>query len=144
MHPTQNPATTDTRADGWSPADTLRAVAVYHERHGWTRDTMFDRAVGTPTPPACVIGGVQLVVLGRAVDVITCGYRNCDNGDARTIRAAVAVLADHIGVFNTHIDPADAVAEWNDQPGRTVTDVIHTCRAAADAYDRIGLDGGAA
>jgi hypothetical protein len=142
----------------------LRAVATYLDRHGHHQGGYYDRTdTRTPaTPPACVLGGIGIVVHGTA-EPFPEGF---DLPGAADFAAARAVLIDYLvanGELHPHNDdliddlavdiagdvcgdlsgPCD-LPEWNDDPWRTAIDVTLACLNAADAYDRAHTIGGAA
>lgn len=147
MHPTHTPATTDTRINEWSPADTLRAVATYLERHGHHQGSYYDRTdtLSPATPPACVVGGIGIVIHGSAeVDPESAELPGADD-----VAAARDLLIDHlvdIGELRPPVDFGDtsALFDWNDDTWRTGTDIVIACHAAARDYDRRHHTGGAA
>jgi hypothetical protein len=125
-----------------TPADVLRAAALYLGRHGWTQWLYFDHtATDSPFPPACMLGGIRAAVFGGtdgpATDSV--GY---DHPDAVLIRAAqqhLAVYLDPEFAFNTErvSGATDVIGDWNDAAGRNIYDVITALHDAADDWDRI-------
>lgn len=140
MHPTHKPATTtDQPEPGWSPADTLRAVATYLQRHGWTQGAYY-ASISPPLvmPSACVLGAFGMVLHGEPLDNPEAVWlpEAAAYQAARTVLLDHLVDADNLGVY--------CLGDWNDTPGRTVEQIISACRNAADAYDRAHHTGSAA
>ena len=142
MHPTRKPATSvpepPERVE--TPAGVLRHAALYLTRYGWTQRDFYTYAHGDELlPSACLVGAIRAAVCGKPC-------RSTDtNSQAREIRAAEFLIADHLGLGpDTDIEAADMDAGdiedrltgWNDETGRTPVQVITELVAAADAYDR--------
>jgi hypothetical protein len=135
MHPTQKPAVDPTDVIDWSPADLLRAAAVYLQRYGWIRCDYFAPA-RVPFPAACATGAIRAAATGiPAMDQYATLVGGCDPSTRRSIYAAVWALADHLGLDTEPDILADDVADWNDDKARTADQVITALLTAADAYD---------
>jgi hypothetical protein len=125
-----------------TPAEVLRAAALYIERHGWTRWLYFDHAAtDSPFPPACMLGGIHAAVLG-ATGGHTTDSVSYHHPDAALIRATQRHLAAYLDpefVFNIEraCRATDVIGDWNDAAERTATDVITALRDAANEWDRI-------
>jgi hypothetical protein len=151
MHPTLVTATladdlddqVDT-ADQPSPAEVLRAAALYLERHGWNQDTYYPPGTAGHclTPPACALGALGMVVYGHPVTE----PESESNPDFRQLDRARAALREHLETHGLAVtgpmwtwddgepDPV-TIADWNDEPDRTQNEVITALNAAADAWD---------
>ncbi len=130
MNPTQNqPAEVHV-----TPADILRAAALYIERHGWTQWLYYNRdATDGPFPPACAIGGIRIAVYGDTTGLAA------SPADNALVAGTQRHLAAHLDpdFYVTEYDAADVIGDWNDEGGRTAGQVIAALRAAADEWDRI-------
>lgn len=144
MHPTQKPATGTvtgalTGGSDQSPAQTLRAVALYLEQHGWTQEAYYGSGPDL-TPSACVLGGIGIVVHGEPVD----NPESSDLPGHSAFQAARRTLRNSLWEAEQIDSDWDSVGWWNDVLNRTAEQVIQACRDAADAYDRGLTPGGAA
>jgi len=149
MHPTQDPARTvrlreqrhaDDVGDVYgTPADTLRCAATYLITHGWHQGDRFGTPdTGSPFPAASVDGAIRAAVYGYPNDAA-----ELDGKPGWHVDIATAALADWLGLADIHDsqslltwldDCADAVADWNDKPLRTLPQVLLALRDAADDY----------
>jgi hypothetical protein len=127
MHPTHQPAT-GPRSEP-TPADILRGAALYLERHGWTRFVYFD---GTrPTPAACAQGAIVIAAYGQATD----SPYNMNVPERRLFAHTIDFFDDYLrGTTDPEDDDYNATV-WNDNPTRTVAEVIAGLRAAAEAWE---------
>jgi hypothetical protein len=132
MHPTQKPAD---RSD-LSPADVLRYAALYVQRHGFHQGDMFADYV-SPTPAACAQGAVKMAICGNPHATYT-------RHDAVLFDETMTVLAGHLDpdldswgldIFGEPAEPHLVVADWNDEDGRTVDQLVTALTGAADEYD---------
>ncbi len=51
-----------------TPAATLRATALYLDRHGWCQGSYYDATAVCFTPAACLVGAIGMVCYGGPVD----------------------------------------------------------------------------
>jgi hypothetical protein len=146
MDPTQNPAPRPPRlAEQFgiggvdvTPADYLRAAALYLRRHGWTRGGYYQRDAG-PFPPACALGAIGMAVHGRTCDTpFFTGTVRARQRFERAYEVLDAYLADTVTEQPGYGD----VGTWNDAPGRTHDDVVMALQAAADAWEHQHSGGG--
>jgi hypothetical protein len=130
----------------------LRAAADHLDTHGWLQGAYYDLGDDLLTPPACVAGAIRISYAGQPVGA-------ADTPDLvdplHHVRDAIAQLADHLdgagGLAGlrriTYPDRAVVdelyVGGWNDDPDRTITEVITALRHAADQWDRAHHTGGA-
>jgi hypothetical protein len=116
-----------------TPASTLRAAALYLDRHGWCQGAYYDQTATCFTPAACTVGAIGMVCYGGPVDAPA---QNFDDPGFDAFEAAVAYLdvwlADRFGLN---------VYEYNDARTVTADDVTAALRAAANDWDR--TNGGA-
>ncbi len=130
MHPTQKPVT----GPDLSPDKVLRCAAIYLQRHGWHQGDMF-ATDNTPTPAACVQGAVKMAICGNPSAIYT-------PEQGALFDHTMAVLADQLDepdFTDADIDgampsPGGIVADWNDQHGRTIGQVLTVLTTTADAY----------
>jgi hypothetical protein len=122
-----------------TPADTLRAAALYLEHHGWTQHTLYNLEKLITFPPACAIGAITIAAYGRPTDE----PGNTADPSFRDYMRAFDALEDHLDAEGlTDPQPDDdpslpwGAPVWNDTPGRTADEVIAALRAAADAWER--------
>jgi len=136
MHPTQQQAP----PVEVTPADTLRAAAVYLNRHGWTqRDYYFNPEPGEDLlPAACALGAIGMAAHGRETD----WPDDQRNPGAAEFLSARRLLLDYLRRTGQASRQAHAIGDWNDDPNQTHEAVVETLTAAADEWDRI--HGGAA
>ena len=85
-----------------TPQEHLNAAADYIEEHGWCQTVLRDGE------RVCVIGAIRAVHKGRSLEPRDPVY----------------------GLLRERIGPDNIVA-WNDDPGRTVEDVLAALRGAA-------------
>jgi hypothetical protein len=133
---------------------TLRRAGLYLLAHGWHQGDMFADPE-LPTPAACALGAVRMVVTGTPV--VTAEHVAAGMFDR--FDRAVSVLADHL--LRCYLDPAEhqldqvpdqadleqRVVDWNDDADRIASHVIAAFYGAADEWDRLHpthLVGGAA
>lgn len=104
-------------------ADVLDRAADIIERNGWWRKSYYDfGAVGSKPKcelACCARGAINLAANGRTPD------RLSNLGED-----ALHALERYLGISGEH---PDSVADWNDEPGRTVEEVIAALRGAAKA-----------
>lgn len=126
-----------------TPATILRNAAEYLWRHGWTTEQFYDRDTesGDHFPPACAIGAIRLVVFCEPRDLMY------DHDDPDTDPDVLAMAdevqrAQHALCAHLRVDydpdnsaPMDTISVWNDEPGRTLGDVIHALNLAADQWE---------
>jgi hypothetical protein len=127
-----------------TPATVLRNAAEYIWRHGWTQEQFYDRETesGEFFPPACAVGAIRLAVFGEPVDLMY----DADDPDTKPEVLAMAdevheaqhALCARLRSDYTRDDCAsmDTIAVWNDDPRRTLGDVIHTLNLAADDWEQ--------
>jgi hypothetical protein len=144
MHPTQKPVVDPTDVVDWSPADLLRAAALYLQRHGWIQGNFFDPAEAELFPSACAAGAIWAAATGlpRMGQNATIDS-GCDASTRRSIYAALWALADRLGLDTETEVLVDDIATWNDDDPRTVEQVITSLRNAAADYDGASTTGGA-
>jgi hypothetical protein len=144
MQPTQNPPV----AVVSTPADILRAAALYLQRHGWYQRDYYARSSTALFPPACATGAIRMAVYGRRI----CGITDMTTDEYRAVVGALVHLATYLDdTFPTAGTDLDAELElcaigvisvWNDATWRTVDEVIGELEAAADTWHPT-TDGGA-
>ena len=127
--PVAKPATAPTAIRALvTPAVTLRATALYLDRHGWCQGSYYDQAATVFTPAACLVGALGMVCYGGPVDAPALNYHDPRFGE---FDAAYAYLDRYL------LDRYELVAyEFNDARGRTADEVIAALRSAADEWDR--------
>jgi hypothetical protein len=116
-----------------TPAEVLRAAALYIERHGWIQHLFYGH--NGPFPPADVLGAIRIAVLGD-----TQGLSGIPSDpDTILINRVQRYLAAQLDTDYTTGDVAalDVIGDWNDETDRTPDTVIATLREAADDWDRI-------
>jgi hypothetical protein len=132
MHPTQKPVD---RPD-LSPADVLRCAALYVQRHGFHQGDMF-ADLTTSTPAACAQGAVKMAICGNP-------HASYTRHDAVLFDETMTVLAGHLDpdfdswgldIFGEPAEPQSVVADWNDEDGRTIDQLVTALTEAADDYD---------
>lgn len=112
-----------------SPEDVLRATADYFEQDTarWGQEWLLDRRTGC----RCALGGIAFVVDPDDLDADP--FHLHDGGDVA--EDAVHLLRAYLlaeGIASAELPSAfHVVGGWNDEPGRTVHEVIGTLRAAA-------------
>lgn len=121
-----------------TPADVLRAAADAFRtgRFTWGTEWFYEPATGC----RCMLGGIAQVADPTDVD----GNPYFVISDARAVsRRAAEILADYLvdelgAARCVDTDTEDGVIEtvggWNDEPGRTLAEVIAALEAAADYY----------
>jgi hypothetical protein len=136
MHPTQKQAP----PVEVTPSFTLRAAAIYLERHGWTqRDYYFNPAPDQDLlPAACVLGAIGMAAHGHEIDW---PENRCYPGSEEFLHAR-RLLLDYLRRTGQASRRDNAISDWNDDPNQTAEAVITALQAAADDWDRI--HGGAA
>jgi hypothetical protein len=133
MNPTHNQPTGAPTEP--SPAEVLRAAALYLERHGWHQGHFYADEVlplsrrTSPFPPACAIGAIRIAVAGRRID----NWR-LDRETDLAINRAVCVLADHLDIAPDQYDVIYEVGCWNDH-ATTISEVTTALHAAAQEWD---------
>ncbi len=132
-----------------TPAVLLRGAALYLRRHGWTVGEFFDLLTEATFPPACSLGAINMCAHGRPI--------LCSDDGAQDDDTDAAIVA--MRVFAASLDPdygfgsadygqgsssaIDIVSGWNDDPTRTLDDVVQALTEAADDWDRTHPTGGA-
>jgi hypothetical protein len=118
-----------------TPADTLRHAALYLTRHGWIQDDYLASVpdATNPFPPACAYGAIAAAANGTPVTA-----PRQQQGETR--RAFALALDVFDGYLTEQLGPdqdgnEQSGAEWNDDDGRTATEVIAALNAAADRYE---------
>ena len=102
----------------------LRYAAMYLERHGWIQGAYYDATSQTFTPAACMVGAISMVCYGGPVDAPAQHFH-----DPGFLDFEEAVL--HLDRYLLAEDGTESY-EFNDARGRTVADVLHVLRQAAD------------
>jgi hypothetical protein len=155
-HKPGNTATNTSAPADITPADLLRAAALYLKRHGWLQGSYYGRDddtsdVSDPFPHACLGGAIAMAICGRLTyaDERTPDEQRLYN----TMTGIVTGWLQRSGPgYFTNTDPAcwdswDCDPElygWNDSPGRTISQVTDMLTDAADDWDRTHTtDGGA-
>ena len=116
-------ATPATEAPGTAP-QVLRSAALYLERHGWIQGAYYDLTSTCFTPAACLVGAIGMVCYGGPVDAPAQHF-----DDPGYLDFEEAVL--HLDRWLLVNDGSESY-EFNDAKGRTVQDVTHVLRQAAD------------
>ena len=135
-----------------TPAVLLRGAATYVETHGWHQRSRYDlRDDIVATPPACAVGALCITAYGTALADL---LHTPEPTEAQwwALVEALGVLAGHLtGHGMPYVAPEDVddvyewvIGGWNDQPDRTLAEVTAALRAAADEWDRLHPNGGAA
>ena len=134
MNPTQN------QAPGLdlSPAEVLRCAAVYLARHGFHQGDMF--AVTTDAfPAACAQGAVKMAICGHPYARYT---REQGLLFDRVMNTLVAYLDTKFNLLpvddedsDEYAEPFQAVADWNDETGRTAAQLVTVLNRAADEWE---------
>ncbi|SCL36826.1 hypothetical protein GA0074692_4460 [Micromonospora pallida] len=144
MKATHNPPT----GEQDTPAVLLRCAALYLSRHGWHQGTYYTANTDTLTPPACAVGAIGMAAAGRRTD----HFSSLDYDTQVTYRRTVNVFTHYL---DTHhplpvidedgflVDEHTSPFSWNDDPARTVDEVIKALIGAADEWDRLHPAGGA-
>ncbi len=130
MHPTHQPVAVTGDVE-LTPADVLRHAACYLQRHGWHQGTYYaDR--NRITPPADTVGAIAMAVYGTAHDE---PYHHHDG--YRLFLDTVDHLADHLAyaVASGSVLDDDDLFRWNDEPTRTIEQVLALLHDAATAWD---------
>ncbi|MFY1652474.1 DUF6197 family protein [Solwaraspora sp. WMMB762] len=125
-----------------TPADVLRAAAVYLERYDWAQGEFFAR----PNPagsalfqPACAVGAICAAATGRSIAALG----DIPSGpDGYLVDRALHLLASYLDGSDVESGAADLIADWNDEQGRTLVDVILALTDAARDWDRHHPRGG--
>jgi hypothetical protein len=105
-------------------AQVLRNAALYLERHGWIQGAYYDATSQVFTPAACMVGAIGMVCYGGPVDAPAQHF-----DDPGFLDFEEAVL--HLDRYLLVEDGSESY-EFNDARGRTVADVLHALRQAAD------------
>jgi hypothetical protein len=130
---------------GPTPADLLRRAAGYLDTHGWHQGATYDLRSDSATPPACATGALDLVAYGDLVTADEVGYEvDLTPAVLAALRLLSAHVVDTTGGYSDHDcgEYRTVVGDWNDDDGRTITDVTTALRAAADTWELV--HGGAA
>jgi hypothetical protein len=136
MHPTHHSVEP-------TPADTLRAAALYLDRHGWYQGSLYDPDTTQAFPPACALGAITIAATGEADwEALFDKQPAC--------QAAIEVLALHLAadvpyplVDLDDIELVEWISGWNDADERTAFEVRDAFQAAATEWDT-DHNGGAA
>jgi hypothetical protein len=132
---------------GTTPADLLRGAALYLNRHGWLQGDFFDLLAEANFPPACSLGAINIAAHGRPI--LGCDSTADDELTDSAIRATRVLAAylypeyETVDTFAYQVSAIDIVSGWNDEDGRTLTEVIETLTDAADDWNRAHTTGGA-
>jgi hypothetical protein len=126
-------------ADGSYPAGQLRDAASYLLAHGWHQGTYYSNP-DIDTAAASVVGALTIVSLGypatpyepRDPD----DFDPSDAQDRLPLVLALIVLAEHLGL-DEKTTAINAVQAWNDDPARTMSEVVAQLHAAADHDDTV-------
>ena len=143
MHPTQNPAV----GVDLTPADILRAAAVYLHRYGWTQGDYFAHLPHSADllPAACANGAIAAAAYGYPTHAPYADHH--DDDGRRLFTRAVDFLDDYLSLNDQRPADSDYLVltsiRWNDTPGRTADHVIAVLDAAADDWQRTHTPGGA-
>jgi len=140
--------------DPMRPSVLLRGAAVYLGTHGWTQHQFYDLLADTagPFPPACASGAIMTAATGQCLANGICTLdSNGDDTDTITAMRAMRYFADWFngaeGPFDAYdgLPPSaiDVIGDWNDDPDRTLAEVIETLTDAANDWDRAHPTGGA-
>jgi hypothetical protein len=133
---------------GATPADRLRAAAAYLDTHGWHQGGYHDETSNAPCPPACAAGAIMITTHPTGfTPASSLGELFHPSAEAR---AALYLLAAYLiettgreqDTQNTEDVGAYGEAEvvigdWNDEDGRTLTDIVTALHEAADDWDRV-------
>jgi hypothetical protein len=111
-----------------TPATTLRAAAMYLDRHGWSQGGYYEQTATGITPAACTVGAIGMVCYGGQVDAPA---QHFDHPGFDDFDTAVAYLDRYL----VELYESD-VYTFNDTKGRCVIDVLLVLNAAADEWDR--------
>jgi len=128
MHPTHHTVEP-------TPADTLRAAALYLDQHGWYQGSLYDPTMTCAFPAACALGAITVAATGTADwGILFDGHPAC--------QSAIEVLALHLAADIPYelvdldlIDLVEWVTGWNDADERTAFDVRDALQAAATEWD---------
>ncbi|WP_438862107.1 DUF6197 family protein [Paractinoplanes aksuensis] len=152
MKATQNPPTIVISQET-TPADLLRGAAQYLTRYGWLQGDFFDLLAEANFPPACSLGAIKFAAYGRPFldsDNFLSDIDPVDDQLADNAIRAMRVLASHlcpeyenIDSFAYQVSAIDVVAGWNDEDGRTLTEVIEALNDAANDWEATHPTGGA-
>ncbi|GAB1693429.1 hypothetical protein [Krasilnikovia sp. M28-CT-15] len=102
----------------------LQSAALYLERHGWIQGAYYDATTGSFLPPACLVGAIGMVCYGGPVDAPA---QHFDNPGFLDFEEAVLHLDRYL-----LIEDGSESYEFNDTKGRTLQQVTHALREAAD------------
>lgn len=141
MKPTQKPSIAD--VTDVTPADILRGAALYLQRHGWHRGSLYaDNDSTNLTPAACAQGGIGMAAFGQRIPA----HARCYGAaDWRTFQRASNFFNDYLNLSGAKASPTDeqepwegpSIGDWNDEPGRTFDEVHAALLAAADEWERL-------
>jgi hypothetical protein len=130
------------------PSKLLRGAALYLDTHGWTKGQFFELLADTDGTflPACASGAIMAAATGRCVTTGTA--QRDDDPDAVAAMRALRVLADYLDggytpVEGYQVSAIDIIGDWNDDAGRTLTEVIETLQDAANGWETTHPTGGA-
>jgi hypothetical protein len=127
-----------------TPAVVLRGAARYLQLHGWTQHNYYaddcdtyhlppDVAYSALTPPACVMGALAIAAFGQQLPKNACKLPEWVD-----YKRAEDILLDHLELWNppeVQDDfPEPTLGDWNDEPDRTVEQVITALNGAADDW----------
>jgi hypothetical protein len=135
------PGTVD--ADDDTPSRLLGDAADYIQTYGWHQGDLYGPRADAVHPPACALGGIYTAAAGvcaspRALAISTAIFG---------MRSVVAcrVLIEYLVLTDQYGPAADGkgpdtdegmIEDWNDEPERTIGDVLTALREAADHWDR--------
>lgn len=104
-------------------ADVLDEAAAVIGRQGWWQGGYYDPAAALAMPmnscAVCVRAAINVAAGGQA------------NGANDLARAATRAFETYVGLCGTHPETA---ALWNDEPGRTVAEVVAALEGSARAW----------
>jgi hypothetical protein len=133
MHPTHLLPTNgaELTPDTTTPALTLRAAALYLDRHGWCQGSYYEQTATVFTPAACTVGAIGMACYGGPVDAPALNF---DDPGWADFDKAVAYL----DLYLLHRHDSD-VYSFNDTKGRTAEQVTAALRSAADEWEHTGV-----
>jgi hypothetical protein len=145
MKATHQPTITLT-SDPMRPSALLRGAALYLDRHGWIKGDFFDLLTDANFPPACSLGAINICAHGNPTLSASSDADDVLSDHAiRAMRVLAAYLDDgyHLDGGLNGPSAIDVVSGWNDEPGRTLAEVIETLNDAADDWEAAQPTGGA-
>jgi hypothetical protein len=131
-----------------TPADLLRGAAHYLRRYGHTQGQFFEMLAEGDGPfmSACASGAIMTAATGRCISSFTGDCTHCDEDSEhakgiRAMRVFAAFLDTEYPTSDT--SAIDVIGDWNDDHGRTLSEVVQALTDAADDWDRAHPTGGA-